>query len=254
MASVIGTLASIGMAIGPPLVYADQAYSIVKKRDSSGFSHDVCGVVLVANIIRIYFWLGNRFETPLLIQSLLLILAHLFLLSLCLHYAPSPNESHVQVGSRHKSWYRPYGLWQWEGYGSYLEFLAGLILFLAVLQVILGRWLWYIDSLGFIALTIESTLPIPQFISNFQRKSTYGLRASTLAGWFFGDSFKTIYFFLRHSPIQFKITAIMTVCWDTAVFAQRVMYGTEPPRGGSGEIGHMGDELESNRLALEPES
>lgn len=57
--------AAIGMAVGPPLVYADQAYSIVKKRhvvlnkfiihtcvivqlpvrDSAGFSRDVCGIL-----------------------------------------------------------------------------------------------------------------------------------------------------------------------------------------------------------------
>lgn len=32
MVSWLSSLASVGMAIGPPLVYADQAFSIVKKR------------------------------------------------------------------------------------------------------------------------------------------------------------------------------------------------------------------------------
>jgi len=259
MSSVLGTLASVGMAVGPPLVYADQAYSMVKKRDSTGFSHDVCGVVIIANIIRIFFWLGNRFETPLLVQSLLLIISQLFLLSLCLHYAPldpelstssAPLSPLPQAGAEDTAdegpaWVeqpavtgpskalgskRPFDFWQWEGYGAYLEFLAGLIVVLGLLQMVFGRWMWYIDALGFLALTIESTLPIPQFISNWQRKSTYGLRASTLVGWFGGDSFKTVYFFVRHSPIQFKVTAIMTLCWDTAVLAQRFVYGTQPPR------------------------
>ena len=39
---------------------------------------------------------------------------------------------------------------------------------------------------------IESTLPIPQFISNYKRKSCYGFRSSTLAGWVFGDLFKYV--------------------------------------------------------------
>lgn len=30
--SWLSTLADIGMAVGPPLVYADQAFSIVKKK------------------------------------------------------------------------------------------------------------------------------------------------------------------------------------------------------------------------------
>ncbi|WVQ63896.1 uncharacterized protein L199_002052 [Kwoniella botswanensis] len=257
---VIETLAGIGMAVGPPLIYADQAYSIVKKKDSSGFSHDVCGVLLIANIIRVFFWLGNRFEIPLLIQSLLLIISQLVLLAICLHYktpsessnyAPlsplptTPEDPSTRGHARQDSDYidqpptsmsgsgkskRPFEFWQWEGYGSYLEFLAALILALGVLQVILGRWMWYIDALGFVALTIESTLPIPQFISNFKRKSCYGFRSSTLAGWFFGDAYKTVYFFIRGSPIQFKVTAILTLCWDSAVLAQRVMYGSNPPR------------------------
>ncbi|WVQ85022.1 hypothetical protein IAT38_007186 [Cryptococcus sp. DSM 104549] len=283
--TILATLAAIGMAAGPPLVYADQAYSMVKKKDSSGFSHDVCGVVIIANITRVFFWLGNRFETPLLIQSLLLIISQLGLLAICLHYSPthntqqtsyaplsplppSPNPnaerasspSPVSPSSPHAAaprspglggmikglrvGQRPFSFWQWEGYGSYLEFLAGLIVVLGVMQVILGRWMWYIDALGFVALTIESTLPIPQFLSNWRSKSCYGFRSSTLAGWFFGDSFKTVYFFMRGSPIQFKVTAIMLVCWDTAVFAQRIIYGARPPSGGGNGVQLDNDDAE----------
>ncbi|WVN90572.1 uncharacterized protein L203_105812 [Cryptococcus depauperatus CBS 7841] len=94
------TLAAIGMAVGPPLIYADQAYSIISKKDSSGFSHDICGVVIIANIIRIFFWLGNRFEIPLLIQSILLIISQLFLLAICLHYASSHRQNKSTPPSR----------------------------------------------------------------------------------------------------------------------------------------------------------
>lgn len=60
---------TVGMAVAPPLVYADQAYSIVKKkwvpttvhsvvtpintfthRDSTGFSRDVCAILFVLNV------------------------------------------------------------------------------------------------------------------------------------------------------------------------------------------------------------
>lgn len=77
----IQTLAAIGMAVGPPLAYADQYVNIVssalpssclqsltdpalqvRKHDSRGFSTDVCGVLIVANITRVVYWLGARFE------------------------------------------------------------------------------------------------------------------------------------------------------------------------------------------------
>ena len=48
------------------------------------------------------------------------------------------------------------------------------------------------DILGFIALGLESTLPIPQLISNYKQKSLYGFRMSTLIGWVGGDTFKCV--------------------------------------------------------------
>lgn len=49
-------------AIGAPLVYADQAWSIGKRRNSEGFSKDVCAVLLIANIARCFWWFHERFE------------------------------------------------------------------------------------------------------------------------------------------------------------------------------------------------
>ena len=46
------------LACGPPLIYADQAWSIIKKKDSTGFSMDVCAVLILSNLMRCVFWLG----------------------------------------------------------------------------------------------------------------------------------------------------------------------------------------------------
>ena len=98
------------MAVGPPLVYADQTVSIIKKKyvstcyimtyppltqppiieiqlDFLGISVQFCAHVtliwgylpngitrLVANITRCFFWLGEHFEFALLVQSLLMII------------------------------------------------------------------------------------------------------------------------------------------------------------------------------------
>lgn len=37
-------------------------------------------------------------------------------------------------------------VWRWDRLGSYLEFLAGLIVGLLVLQVVLGRMGWYYET------------------------------------------------------------------------------------------------------------
>jgi hypothetical protein len=119
-----------------------------------------------------------------------------------------------------------------------------------ILVLIFGRSELYISILGFIALGLESTLPIPQLIryaqfcraavslrrvcSNYRQRSLYGFRMSTLIGWAGGDTFKhaifanhvvpfstdtamssrTVYFFLQHSPIQFKVCAIFQLSID----------------------------------------
>ncbi|KIM68077.1 hypothetical protein SCLCIDRAFT_1209461 [Scleroderma citrinum Foug A] len=222
--SWISVASSVGMAIGPPLVYADQAVSIVRKKDSTGFSRDVCAILLLANITRCFFWLGTRFEFPLLVQSLLMILAQLALLYICIRYRPHVSpEAYGQSG-------RLLQFWQWPLYTQYIEFLAGFILCSAILYLIFGRSDLYISMVGFIALGMESTLPIPQLISNYKQKSLYGFRASTLIGWVGGDSFKTVYFFLQGSPLQFKVCALFQLSVDFVIVFQRLRYGNPPPQ------------------------
>ncbi|RDB20881.1 PQ-loop repeat-containing protein 1 [Hypsizygus marmoreus] len=240
MSSWISTAASIGMAVGPPLVYADQAVSIVRKRDSTGFSRDVCAILLLANITRCFFWLGNHFEFALLVQSILMILAQLALLYICIEFRPR-KSAEVIGGST-----PPLPLWQWKNYSQYIEFLAGVILCQAILFLIFGRSEVFISFLGFVALGLESTLPIPQLISNYQRESLYGFRMSTLIGWAGGDSFKAVYFFLQHSPLPFKVCSIFQLSIDLAIVVQLLVYGNAPP---AATLLNEDDELEE-ALAL----
>ena len=93
--TIINQLASIGMAVGPPLVYVDQLLSIVRRRDSTGFSMDVCGVLITANIIRVFFWFGKRFETALLVQSLLCVVLSVSMRS----RSPPRQDDRISAGA-----------------------------------------------------------------------------------------------------------------------------------------------------------
>ncbi|PAV20108.1 pq loop repeat protein [Pyrrhoderma noxium] len=219
----LSIIASVGMAFGPPLVYADQTISIIKKKSSIGFSRDICGVLLIANITRLFFWLGDRFEFALLVQSMLMIIAQLVLLYICLLYKPKNSPENIGVSVR------PYSFWQWPTFAQHIEFLAGMILVQTILFLIFGRNKIFVTIIGYVALGLESTLPIPQFISNYKQKSLYGFRASTLLGWFGGDAFKLVYFFLQRSPIQFKVCAVFQLSVDFAIVVQRIYYGNKPP-------------------------
>ena len=53
---VVSVLASCVMVFGGALPYLPQYQEIQRSSDTSGFSTRVCLVLLLANILRIFFW------------------------------------------------------------------------------------------------------------------------------------------------------------------------------------------------------
>lgn len=108
----------------------------------------------------------------------------------------------------------------------------------------------YVELLGFIGLGIEATLPIPQFVSNFRRKSVAGFRASVVIAWLFGDIFKTSYFFLGNANVtwQFKGCAIIQFVFDLGIAVQFCLYGNRQPWSTTGEVLKHVEELEEGVL------
>jgi solute carrier family 66, member 2 len=53
--------------VGPVLGYVDQYRMIKRNKGTGGFSHDVCAILIIANILRIFFRFGKEFENTLLI-------------------------------------------------------------------------------------------------------------------------------------------------------------------------------------------
>ncbi|BGP15930.1 hypothetical protein JCM10213_003640 [Rhodosporidiobolus nylandii] len=214
---VLSVISGVLMAVGPPLAYADQYISICKKHTSAGFSTDISGLLIVANITRCIWWLGDHFQTYLLVQSILMIGAQFGLLYVCIIYRPASFYEHR---SR-----RIADFWQWPSFGAYLEFSALLILFHCAFFLMLHKLDAYLAILGFIALGLEATLPIPQLLTNFEHKSTAGFRLTVLAGWFIGDAVKTIYFFVTpDNGIAFKACAVFQLSIDSLLVIQTVLY------------------------------
>jgi len=122
---------------------------------------------------------------------------------------------------------RPFGFWTWHTMSSYLIFLAILVLFLGVLQLLLGSFSTYVSLLGYFALGLESTLPIPQAITNQNRRSLSGFRLSVLIGWLGGDLFKTVYFIFQKSPLQFTVCALFQLSIDFIIAAQMYFFSEQ---------------------------
>ncbi|BGP62250.1 hypothetical protein NBRC10512v2_003579 [Rhodotorula toruloides] len=204
------------MAVGPPLAYGDQYWSINKKHDSRGFSIDVCAILIIANLTRLVYWLGDHYQTYLLVQSILMVVAQFGLLYVCLKYRPRDWDETRP--------YRIANFWQWPNFGAYLEFSAILVVAHSVLFLLLHRFDFYVQLLGLIALGLEATLPIPQVLANYHAKSTAGFRPSVLAGWCGGDAFKLVYFFVTPNPWQFRACAAFQFGVDIVLCVQTFLF------------------------------
>ncbi|KAI4825572.1 hypothetical protein KUCAC02_021252, partial [Chaenocephalus aceratus] len=81
--SLLSWMASLLMVFGGALPYVPQYQEIQRSNHSEGFSTRVCLVLLIANILRIFFWIGKQFELTLLLQSVVMILTMFAMLHLC---------------------------------------------------------------------------------------------------------------------------------------------------------------------------
>lgn len=76
-------VANFFFLVGPVLIFVPQYRSIRGTGSAAGFSSTVCLVLLVAHILRIFFWIGKRFELVLLLQSVIVVVFQLALLKIC---------------------------------------------------------------------------------------------------------------------------------------------------------------------------
>lgn len=82
---------------------------------------------------------------------------------------------------RKKWWKQPF--WTWDHYLDYVNCLLGFTTLIAFLYLCLRDYTAFIEILGALSLGIESTLPLPQCISNFKNKSTTGFSLIVLGSW-----------------------------------------------------------------------
>ncbi|KAJ4293373.1 hypothetical protein N0V90_008656 [Kalmusia sp. IMI 367209] len=237
---IVTSIAPIFIATSPITSYADQIYSIHRTRSSAGFSLDIPLIMLVASILKVYYWFGAHFSTSLLIQALLMINVHLLLLHVALSNRQPPSHLPFQPASAK----RPYTFWQWRSPRPYWAFVTYFTLALLILHALLSStsiFIPYTDILGYIALTVEATLPLPQLLANYQRRGCKGFRPSVIVNWIIGDTFKMWFFFASSSgavPWAFKICGIFQAVCDLGLGLQWWVWGDGPDIGGvAGEKG-----------------
>ncbi|ORX61812.1 hypothetical protein DM01DRAFT_1332391 [Hesseltinella vesiculosa] len=237
MTDIFSIVLSFSMVFGPIVGYIDQ-YRIIKQRHSSeGFNSKACAILLFANILRVFFWLGKRFDTTLLLQSIVMIVTQLVLLEAVVYFRTTPtllddsSSETLSIVSEagHPwtlAWQRRQLFWNWPTYLDYFNFLLAFTTAVGLLYVFLHQWAPFVEIIGFLSLSIESTLPIPQCIYHSRHRSTEGFSRLVLATWFLGDSFKVFYYAFTHAPIQFVGCGIFQLLVDFCLVFQCIWYSS----------------------------
>jgi len=226
----------MAMVFGGVVPYIPQYLQIQSKQTTQGFSLYVCLALLMANTLRIIFWFGNHFETPLLVQSILMNLAMFALIHLCVKISNKEYFAEKRKG-RHFTDFDPDYFWRWTDFLSYVEFVMTVALLGSLLMYFLIDFPIFVDSVGFLAVLTEAMLGVPQLYRNVKNQSTYGMSLPMVIMWTCGDIFKTTYFILRETPPQFYICGCLQVSVDLLILAQVWYYRLNTEKRKRSELG-----------------
>uniref|UniRef100_A0A183TPF8 PQ-loop repeat-containing protein 1 n=1 Tax=Schistocephalus solidus TaxID=70667 RepID=A0A183TPF8_SCHSO len=170
------------IVFGGALPYIPQYIEIKTLENSDGFSSFVCLTLLVANILRIAFWFGHPFPTPLLIQASVMICTMLAMTLVCVRFRGShrrrsrhPDDTETETEHFFTD-LEPAYFWRWTDFGSYLQFIAFFTFLAFSITFCFRTSSIYVQTLGFVALLTEAMLGLPQVITNFRNASTKGMR------------------------------------------------------------------------------
>ncbi|XP_028908938.1 solute carrier family 66 member 2 isoform X1 [Ornithorhynchus anatinus] len=233
------------MVFGGVVPYIPQYRDIKRTQNADGFSTYVCLVLLVANVLRILFWFGRPFESPLLWQSVIMTATMLLMLKLCTDVrvandlsgkrraftaADSQDEELRAPSQRSYLDFDLHHFWRWSRFSDYVQCLLSFAVVAGYLTYLSLDSVLFVETLGFLAVFTEAMLGLPQLYRNHQNRSTEGMSIKMVLMWTSGDTFKTVYFILNQAPFQFSVCGLLQVCVDVAILLQVHLYAARPQK------------------------
>lgn len=216
MSSVLN-IVDVVMTLTPVIPYFAQINTFKQNKSSKGFSIKISLFILSANILRIFFWFGERFNISLLFQSVLMLIAQLYLVKVYVQY----SEKNVYL--KKDSFFNHF--WDWDVDSNYFLFIATFILFFVGLSFNLGMEnKLYVNFLGSVSSFLEAVMPCAQILKMYEEKSAKNFSYVLILSWVLGDSFKVYYYFITKVPIQMLLSAIMQVVFDFVIIFQIFFY------------------------------
>ncbi len=220
--NIFNFLCDIGFVILPSVGYIHQYYKIMTLKKTEGFSKFISFILIMSFIIRIFFWVGKRFELTILLNAIFGIFVQLLLLRICLKYDLNIHKNEKNIFKRV---FNLKSFWNWPCFIDYLIFLIIISSFIALISFIIGYDNEpYVFALGVLTSLIESFLDVPQIYELYISKDPFTISYLLVFEWICGDIFKIGYFFFRDTPIQLILCAIFQLTSDIILIGQIFYY------------------------------
>ncbi|XP_030067818.1 solute carrier family 66 member 2 isoform X1 [Microcaecilia unicolor] len=227
------------MVFGGVVPYIPQYRDIKRTQNAEGFSSYVCLMLLVANILRILFWFGRHFESPLLWQSMIMIVTMLLMLKLCTEVRvlnevntkrcsfSATDSKDEELRAHPKRSFLDFDLncfWHWSRFTDYVQCVLTFTAVMGYITYLSLDSVLFVETLGFLAVFTEAMLGVPQLYRNHQNRSTEGMSIKMVLMWTSGDTFKMVYFILNQAPLQFSVCGLIQVMVDVTILLQVYIY------------------------------
>ena len=210
----------IGFVVLPLIGYIHQYMKIKNLQNTEGFSKFVSFILIMAYLIRIFFWIGNHFEITILLNAIFGLIMQLLLLQICVKY-----DKKLQRNLNITRLLNLKEFWNWPFFYDYFFFVSVITIFLGFISNLIGYDnKTYIFILGILTSMIEAFLDIPQIYELYLSKNPHTISYLLIFGWLCGDIFKVSYYCSRNTPIQLIVCAIFQLSTDFIVIYQIYYY------------------------------
>ena len=214
----------------PPIGYFFQAMKFKQTKSTKGFAKFLCLLLLLANILRVFFWFGKKFELALLYQAIIVIISQIYLIHVYFEYQDElPAKTEKSIKEYIVNWketLNPSKIWNWNDEIEYYKFIIFLCFIFSIMCYVVGfNNTQFYEILGTISVSCETFIELPQIKENCFLKSTKNLSGVMVFMWFIGDIYKTTYNFIYKSPIQMVIGGIIMNIEDIILSSQVLIYG-----------------------------